>query len=216
MGVYKDYFLNYFPKEAIPDILRQTFLGYSTNSKFIKAQELQPGPAKNVFPYNRCAHIDNNLLALNNKYEGLSAKSKLNSAHNWRYTLISYKNIRMTASSVASAIDPPRESAFRNYYASCQYRFDENITSGKLELCDLIPIEDGIIYALIIHCPTIDNPQLPAFINIAFPNESLTGYLERIKLFDEYPSLVESLMIEGREYIPDNADVKLNIQEKLV
>lgn len=214
MGVYKDYFLYNFPKGGAEDVLRLTYTGYLNNSKFMKAQELQPGPSKNVSPYNLYAHIDSNLLALNNKYQGLKAISRINSVLNWRYTLISCGNIRLTASHVDSPMTSPRDSTFRNYFASCQYRFEEN--DGKLEPCHLMAIEDSIIYALIIHGPAIDNPNIPAFIHIAFPNEQCSGYLDRINLFDQYPSLTESLRNDGRENIPDKSDVKLHIQEQLL
>ena len=214
MGVYKDYFLYNFPKGAAEDILRLTYEGYSNNSKFMKAQELQPGPSRNVFPCNLCAHIDSNLLALSNKYQGLKATSSINRALNWRYTLISYENIRITASHVDSSMASPRDSTFRNYFASCQYSFEDN--NGKLEPCQLIAIEDNIIYALIIHGPAIDNPNIPAFIHIAFPNEQCSSYLDRINLFDQYPGLTELIRNDGRENIQVTADVKLHIQEKLL
>lgn len=214
MGVYKDYFLSNFPKVGAEDILRYMHSAYLNNWKFLGVQELQSGPSKNVFPYNLNAHIDSNLLALNNKYPGLKATSEINEARNWRYTLISYENIRLTASNVDSPTTAPRDSSFRNYFASCQYRWDVN--NGNLEPCQLTKIGDSLIYGLIIHSPATDNPILPAFINIAFPNQSCSGYLDRINLFNEYPSLLESLRSEGMEQIPDKSEVKLHIQEGLL
>ena len=213
MGVYKDYFLSNFPKGG-EDILRRVYSEYRNNSKFMKVQELQSGPNKNVFPYNLNAHIDSNLLALNNKYQGLKATSEINKAGNWRYTLISYENIRLTASNVDSPMTSPRDSSFRNDFAHCQYRWDVN--NGSLEPCQLTEIGDSIIYGLVIHSPATDNPFVPAFIHIAFPNESCSDYLDRINLFDEYPGLLESLRNEGMENIPDRSEVKLHIQEGLL
>lgn len=214
MGVYKDYFVSNFPKDGAEDILRYMHSAYSNNWKFLAVQELQSGPSKNVFPYNLNAHIDSNLLALNNKYQGLKATSETNEARNWRYTLISYGNIRLTASNVDSPTTAPRDSSFRNYFASCQYRWD--VHNGNLEPCQLTKIGDSFIYGLVIHSPATDNPILPAFIHIAFPNESCSGYLDRINLFNEYPSLLESLRSEGMEQIPDKSEVKLHIQEGLL
>ena len=214
MGTYKDYFLSHFPKSGGEDILQHVYSAYRNNSKFLKAQELQSGPSTNVFPYSLNAHIDSNLLALNNKYLGLKATSEINEARNWRYTLISYENIRLTASNVDSPMTSPRYSSFRNDLAHCQFRWD--IKNGSLEPRQLTDIGDKVIYGLIIHCPATDNPFVPAFIHIAFPNESCSDYLDRINLFDEYPSLYESLKTEEMEKIPDRSEVKLHIQEGLL
>lgn len=214
MGVYKDYFLSNFPKGGVEDILRYIHSAYLNNSKFLRVQELQFGPSKNIFPYNLNAHIDSNLLALNNKYQGLKATSEINKACNWRYTLTSYEKIRLTASNVDSPMTSPRDSSFRNDFASCQYRWDVN--NGNLEQCQLTEIGDSIIYGLVIHSPATDNPRLPAFIHIAFPNKSCSDYLDRIDLFGEYPILFESLRSEGMENIPDKSEVKLHIQEGLL
>jgi len=216
MATFRDYFKSKFPQVALQNIVRHVFEGYRDTSKFMKAQDLQPGPMKNVYSYNRGANIDSNLLALNNKYKGLKATSEINSARNWHYTLISFENIRMTMSVVESPTDAPRESLFRNYLASCQMSFDFNKDNGDIEINDLKSNDESIIYALIIHSPAIDNPNLPAFIHIVFPNESCTDYLDRINLFNEFPSLVDSLVREGTEQIPDKAEVKLSVQAKLL
>jgi hypothetical protein len=215
MSTYKDYFLSRFPKLGAGDVLWQVYSGYRNNWKSLKAQQLQSGPHRNVFPYGLNAHIDNNLLALNNKYEGLVATSEVNKARNWRYTLISYENIRLTASNVDSPETSPRDSSFRNDLAHCQFRWDI-ANNGDLEPCELIEMGDKIIYGLIIHSPASDNPVIPAFIHIAFPNEDCSGYLDRIDLFSEYPDLVESLRSEDMEKIPDRSEVKLHAQGGLL
>lgn len=213
MGAYKDYFLSHFPKPGARDILWHVYSGYLNNFKSLKAQQLQSGPSKNVFPYGLNAHIDSNLLALN-KYRGLKATSEINEARNWRYTLISYENIRLTASNVDSPMTSPRHSSFRNDLAYCQFRLD--IQNGNLEPCQLTDMGDKIIYGLVIHCPATDNPFVPAFVHIAFPNESCSDYLDRINLFNEYPDMLKSLRSEGTEQIPDKSEVKLHIQEGLL
>ncbi len=216
MGDYKNYFLSIFPEDGCEDLLRQVLLGYKKNSDFMRAQELQSGPQSNVYPHNRIAHIDNALLSLHNKYQGLAASTHVNSTGGWKYTLVSYGNIRMTASSVNTPSTTPRDSLFRNRYASSQISFSENIEKGVFELDQLMTIEEGIIYALIIHGPAVDNPKLPAFVHIAFPNHNCSEYLDRINLFDEYPHVVSSFYSKGIEIIPDMAttQLKLNIEEQ--
>jgi hypothetical protein len=216
MATFKDYFNSKIPQAALQDVVQHVFEGYRNTSKFMKAQELQPGPTKNVYPYNRCANIDSNLLALNNKYEGLKALSEINHAGNWFYTLISYENIRMTMSAVESPTTVPRESGFRNDLANCQFKFNYDEYTGNIEVSELKGDADTIIYALIIHGPAIDNPQYPAFIDIVFPNKKCTEYLDRINLFNQFPDLIESLKREGTEIIPDKAEVKLSVQEKML
>lgn len=215
MGDYKDYFLTHFPKAGGEDVLWHVYSGYRNNWRSLKAQQLQSGPSKNVFPYGLNAHIDSNLLALNNKYRGLRATSEVNKARNWRYTLISYENIRLTASNVDSPTTSPRDSSFRNDLAHCQYGWDI-MKNGNLEQCGLTDMGDKIIYGLVVHCPATDNPFVPAFVHIAFPNEDCSAYLDRINLFNEYPDLLESLRNEEMESIPDRSEVKLHIQEGLL
>ncbi len=212
MGIFRDYFNRLVINDTQRDILRSCFEGYKNTSSLIKAQDFQYGPQKNLYSYARIASIDNCLLALNNKYDGLMANSVLNNAHNYYYTLITIKNVKMTVSAVNFPGSQPRESLFRNELASCQVKFD--VYDGKFELCDLKNISESSVYAMIIHSPALDNPKQPTSVQIVFPNETCTGYLDRIDLFKKYPELVEALTREEMERIPDKAEVKLSVQQQ--
>jgi hypothetical protein len=210
-GVFKDYFNASISNDVQQDIVRHVFNGYVEADKLVKRQEYQPGPARNLFPYVRWATIDNNCLALNNKYPGLETISELNLQRNSFFTLIRLGNVRMTISAVSSSSALPREALFRNDLASCQYRFDISEDQTKLEFRDLKSLGDGIVYAFVIHGPVADNPRLPAFIHIGFPDQRCTQYLDRIDLLRKYPDLIEQLMHEDMERIKDTAQVTLNV-----
>jgi hypothetical protein len=215
-GLYRDYFNASISNDIQRDIVRHVYKGYIKADKLVKEKEYQPGPAKNLYPYVRWATIDDNCLALNNKYEGLQTSSEINISHNSFHTLITSGNIKMTISSVNNPSALPRVALFRNDLAILQYRFDISKDKSTFELLDLKSISDGTIFAFIIHGPTLDNQRFPGFIHIVFPDEHCTKYLDRIDLFKRFPDLIEELQHEDMIHIPDKAGVKLNVQEKLL
>ena len=214
--VFQSYFDSVISNDIQQDIVRHVFKGYVEADKLVKRQEYQPGPAKNCYPYVRWVEIDNNCLALNKKYPGLQTSSEQNIVRNSFHTLISLGNVRITVSAVGTPSSLPRTALFRNNLASCQYRFDISADQGRFELRDLKSVNDMIVYAFVIHGPMLDNPRFPGFVHAAFPDENCTRYLDRINLLKRFPDLVEALQHEDMIYIPDKAEVKLNVTEKLL
>ncbi len=208
-GNYRNYYDTVVSEDFQKDIIKYIFQGYLDADKMIKANDLQPQPAKNLYPYARWAMIDNYCLALNKKYNGVEVTSQCNTIHNCFYTLIRRGNVRMTISSVGTPNSLPRIAIFRNNLARCQYHFDIDDTKTKFEFKTLERFNDAIIYAFILHGPKVDNHKIPSFIKIVFPNEDCTRSLERIDLFKIFPKLIEDLSLEGMEIVPDEAKVTL-------
>lgn len=216
MGPFQMQFDSVISSDIQKDILRHVFGAYVEADKLVKHREYQPGPAKNSYPYIRWTEIDNNCLALNNKYPDLKTSSDLNITRNSYHTLISKGNVRLTISAVTTPSSLPRSALFRNDLASCQYRFDISADQVSFEFRDLKSIKDAIIYAVVIHGPMRDNPRFPDFIHIAFPDQDSASYLDRIDLKKRFPELFDELQREDMNQIPDRAEVKLNVQERLL
>lgn len=188
-----------FQKEIVKAIIR----GYFNLNKSIKSCEFAPIPEKNVYPYNRWAAIDTTLLALSGKYRDFEIISKANSRRNSYYTLISSPFINMTVSSVNSPKSVPREAKFRSDYASIQTTFipvDDVFKIMPPESCS------KKLYAIILH-GVIDksNPYMPSFIRLGFPADDCKSYITTVDLCEKYKDVVQEMLHEGTENIPDKA-----------
>jgi hypothetical protein len=213
---YKEYYNAMVPDEIQKDIVRHVYRGYVEADNMVKAKDYQSGPANNLYPYARWANIDNNCLALNKRFEGLQTISEYNISRNSFHTIITLGNVKMTVSSVNNPSAMPRSAKFRNELAICQYRFDINKNTSTFEILDLSSISEITIYAFIIHGPKLGDKRVPGFIHVVFPDEHCGKYLDRIDLFQRFPDLIDELQRADTILIPDNAEVKLNVQEKLL
>jgi len=215
----KAYWAAHVPAEFEKDIIRFTFKAYKDAKDEIKDHEYSIGPSRNLFPYVRWCKLDEYCLALS-KYAGFETSSEENTIKNSYYTLIKSKAIKMTISAVKNKKDVPRQSIFRNEHAGCQSRFavDEN---DRFKIVDISSKIDEPVYAFIIHGPSNPaEPHIPGFIGIGFPDARCKGYLDYLDLCDKYPNVVEEMLAQDTENIPDTATptvhTKTDVQSRLI
>jgi len=200
----------YVDEDMQRDIVRRIIGGYRYWDKFRKDSELAPDPVKNIDSVGRSAAIDTMLLGLTGKYAGFEITSKLNSTHNYYYTLIRSPYVVMTISHVNYPRAVPREAKFRSEYATVQTRFIERNDSFEI-----VPPEScgRVLYAIISH-GTVDKSDqyIPGFIYLGFPSQDCKSYISTISLYDKYKDTVQEILQQGTEYIRDMAQPGLIIE----
>lgn len=197
------------PSEFLKDLIRFTYKAYKDAKTEIKDHEYSTGPAKNLYPYVRWCKLDDYCLALR-KYAGFETSSEENTIKNSYYTLVKSNAIKLTVSAVKSRKDVPRQSLFRNDHASCQSHFSIN-NNGQFEIVDISAKKDEPVYAFVVHGPINQTePHTPGFIGIGFPDAECKKYLDYVDLCAKYPDVVEEILRQDVENIPDTATPKIH------
>ena len=66
--------------------------------------------------------------------------------------------------------------------------------------------DEIILYAIIIHKPSLGDEKTPEFIDIVFPNKAYNEILGRIELLNKFPNV---LVKEEHEEIADNTEIPI-------
>ena len=143
---------------------------------------------RDVLPHYRRGRIEEVLCELAERHDGCFVTTKPNYRRNCSHNVLHVgEHILLTQSKVDARDALPREAMFRGSYAeSQQYLLDfmENpqryVSQG----------DHPILYGIIAHSPSCKE-HLPAFVDIIFPDACYETIVDRVKLMNEFPDVVE-------------------------
>jgi hypothetical protein len=178
------------PEEFQRRILGSVFSSYQISKEQCRIQ-FAPTEAVNVEPFYRRGVLEGHLRDAAGLSAQLTARIARAEGSNWNHTEIHGGQVVLTASAVSRAGALVRKS---------DYRIDLAQTNTPTLFSTVDMSEPLPLYAILIHSRSDwDTPEerakfshLPGSAYIAFPDESLEGYMHKFSLFEKYPDIVES------------------------
>ena len=170
--------------------------------------------AKDVFPYERRAHVETRLQGLKDQFPGFRVEPRFNRMGNC-HRVINLPGVLMTVSAVPSPCQMVRASGYRRLYASgaegnkdfrqCFFAVDSSncLVVGDH---DMLVVERGQIYGVLFYSPASDNPLGVGYIGIGFPDRNYRRYVEVLDLTGLFPGTAVSTAVEQVE---DRAAVEM-------
>lgn len=146
-----------------------------------------------TLPLIRRGFIEQDLRAVANRHDGVSATAALNNGNNCYHTQIVSGRVLMTESVVDSHVEIVRLAKFRQGYAET-YQLALGLDGEDVE--HERPPSDAPIYAILIHGPHPKNLSLPGFVHVVFPSGDCSHYVGRIDLLERFGELADSLRSE--------------------
>ncbi len=133
--------------------------------------------ARDICPLYRWTQIRSDLRGLPARFSGVLATAE-------RYhTRVTSGHIILTAHSVETSDELPRDAEYRREYAC----------TSQLDMWGSTDSE--FIYAILAHAPDPKDHRQPDFASILFPDKAYNGVVHSINLFRKFESLVSSLRI---------------------
>ena len=169
-------------------------------------QEVFDSPARgDILPHYRRAMIEDALCELAGPQKANKSTSMKNRARNCSHNLLLIRDrIVLTQSKVDRKALLPRDAFFRGSYAkSPQMEFD----FAKDEASDRLNEEQGILYGIIVHCPS-SSSRLPEFVDVIFPDSGYKHVVETLALMERYREIVQ-------RYEPTVEVIESEIEQKL-
>ncbi len=175
--------------------------------------------AKDVFPYERRAHVETRLQGLQDQFPGLRVESRFNRVGNC-HRVISLPGVLMNVSAVPSPCQMVSASKHRRLYASgaegnqdfrqCFFTIDPS-NCLVVEDHDLSVVERGHIYGILFYSSASDNPLGVGYIGIGFPDRNYRRYVEVLNLTGRFPGAAVSTAVEQVE---DRAAVEMLLGDR--
>lgn len=187
-------FLDAYPGDFLRDAVRALHAIYPAANQECRAN-YPPAIAHDLYPQVRYAMIERELLAIAENYEEITATSEANRTRNSYYTLLSSKNIFLTANVVDHPNRLIRYARFRDTYAQL----------SSPNLFGEPPQEGDILYGILLHGPEVNDRAQPEFAHIVFPNRDCSEYVGRIDLLASLAIPDAAQWATQEEHIPDTA-----------
>jgi hypothetical protein len=155
--------------------------------------------AHDLRPFYRWVQLRALVKGLPGRFPEVTVEIAPNGSAGSFHVIISCGQMVLTASTLDDKSVLPRPAKFRNAY-SYESQLD-------LFIPETPPPEDGSFYGILVHAPDKNEPRQPGFVNIIFPDKLYTTTVNRIKLFDRFPDLVETLRIPPEESSDRNTGI---------
>jgi hypothetical protein len=210
-------------RERVPDDVLLAFVGCVRQGPRDAAKRLLDAivlgsyrrpEAKDVFPYERRAHVETRLHGLQDQFPGLRVEARFNRVGNC-HRVVNLPGVLMTVSAVPSPFQMVRVSGHRRLYAAgaegnqdfrqCFFTIDPS-NCLVVGYHDLSVVERGQIYGILFYSPASDNPLGVGYIGIGFPDRNYRRYVEVLNLTGLFPGVAVSTAVEQVE---DRAAVEM-------
>lgn len=168
--------------------------------------EHKPPEAHDLVGHTRRALIERHFRSLARDQIVMTADTFLNAQKTQYFTEARAGNIVMTQSCLRFLGQTPRHADFRAEYARTrQHTFDEIIPDEVLE--------EGAVFAILVHGPMPNNWRVPAFAYAAFPSDDCRRWVGQIELLHAFSPQV---VTQGAapEIIEDQANPNLLPQKE--
>lgn len=183
-------FSSQIPKEFQRRLLGSVFSSYLISKEQCRIQ-FAPTEAVNVEPFYRRGVLEGHLRDAAGLSPELIARIARAEGSNWNHTEIQGGQVVLTASAVPYAGALVRKA---------DYRINLAQTNSPTLFSAFEGTEQTPLYAILIHSRSIWDTHeeraqfghLPGSAYIAFPDESLDGYMHKFNLFEKYPDIVGS------------------------
>ena len=103
--------------------------------------------------------------------------------------------ILLTQSKVDRRSQLPREAEFRRTYAESPQL---NLFDTSADEFVFAENDEDTLFAIITHKPA-ENMDQPEFVDVIFPDKNYTRIIDRIRLFDKYPTIVNGTVSDDTE-----------------
>ena len=177
------------------------------------------GPeARDLFPYERRAHVETRLRRLPEQFPRLTVEPHFNRVRNC-HRLIRMPGVVLTVSAVPTPNRMVRVTKARKSYAwyaagnvdfrQLFFSIDDHnrLVVGKH---DLTAVDGGLIYGVVFYSPAEDNPLGVGYVGVGFPDRRYRRYAETLDLTRLFPQAARSTEIER---IEDLARVEILVGE---
>ena len=163
--------------------------------------------ARDVFPYERRAHVETRLERLPQNFARLSVESRFNRVRNC-HRLIRMPGVLMTVSAVPNPDRMVHASKARKAYASgaagnVDFRqslfFIDDCNQLVIGRYDETLVEEGLIYGVVHYSPAEDNPLSVGYVGVGFPDTRYRRYVEMLDLTSLLPEPASSAEVERIE-----------------
>jgi hypothetical protein len=199
------------PRPFLERFLRSVFDCYKTTEEF--CQEFDKPERENLRPFLRREHIEGSFRRIANQFPENVRADAVRFDGFWYHTrVICNDDVAITQNSVRDPGVIVPNSWFRSGYSqpyNQRYLFPE-MTPDK------VPSE-SLLYGILLHGRSIENPRIPGFAQVRFPMPNLTGYYEeKIDLFGEFSEVVRENVDGVRQMPSEEPDIEPELIESVI
>jgi len=156
-----------------------------------------------ILPHYRRAKIEEALREVALRAEDHTVKAPRNKARNCSHNLLFVnERVALTQSKVDRREQLPREAIFRETYASNPQMLLDFMTDGERDCCSDGSEENKVLYGILVHSPS-EAPALPCFVDIVFPDQDCEYIIDRIRLMEKFPDVVEQFAPAEEVIVPE-------------
>lgn len=176
------------PRPFMERILRSLFDNYILADK--KCRDFEKEEKANVLPFYRRGLIEQSIRAVAVQFPKQVVAKAVKYEGYWYHSLvICNDDVALTENALPNPDAVVRNSCFRYDYAK-----RDNQLYLFSDMAPEQPPSDSLLYGIIVHGRSRENPLLPGFAQVRFPKPKLDGYYrERVDLFAEFPEVVKEM-----------------------
>lgn len=186
MLTHRELFHVEFPDDLLRAICRQVVRGYQDAWQYCLDNYDFP-QRHDVYPMMRRADIERNAATIVERFPPGTAVAVANRVGAAYHVRITSGRVRLTFSAVNERGQVVRPAIFRKQYASNSQTNLFDLGAGADDQ------DDSALYAILLHGGTKKRPQIPAFMDIGFPDAECKSYVDTINLFARFSEISDWL-----------------------
>lgn len=184
----RDMFYAAVPDDFLEATIR-TFDRAYRRAHEVCAENFHQQEAHDLRGHYRRAEIEQGWRSTATGFDGIAADTYLNDADNCNHTRVHCGEVVLIQCHVQSRHQIVRRALFRSGLATDSQL---NLFAQDSDEVELGP--DAKLFAILLHGAHPKYPDRLAFIEIAFPNNDCTGYIDSFDLLRRFPSLAKEVM----------------------
>jgi hypothetical protein len=186
MGMLRDA----FPRNFLRALLTSVVTAHRVAYREMRKQFDNPGSRHNLVGHVRKEKLNEEALALGERFK-IKVEMRPYGRGSGYYVLISSRHIFLVICVSSSRRAMVRDADYRKALA----RLNENGQRRLAFMPQESQMQDGQYLCILIHGRQ-RGKDYPAFADIAFPHKSFRQWICRLNMFQEFPDLVEKLIIQ--------------------
>lgn len=183
----KALFLRSFPPGILRDLIVEVPRVYRDSARELRSSFSNREEVHDLLPHFRRAKMEDRFGLIGARHPSVMVQKALNAAKNSYHTILRSGSFVFTQHYCAHHAEVVRPAVFREEYARRAQielfsQFNEDVPLTRR-------LESVTHYAILQHGPDPEDPALPGYVHVKFPNAACDGYVGKIDLLLAFGAL---------------------------